>query len=162
MMDALIYAGAAAFLAALAALALYHACWVRPHLALAQRALREHDDLLGAGTFAGTSRLDGLEAANAALLQRAERAEAALLELQAQSRTDVSRIGFTRYDAFDDSSSELSYALALLNREGDGVVLSSLYSRNETRTYGKPVQRWEPLKAASAEELQAIANARGG
>jgi hypothetical protein len=67
-----------------------------------------------------------------------------------------------RYDAFDDTGSELSYALALLNREGDGVVLTSIYSRADSRTFGKAVDRYAPRTNASAEELTAIAQARGG
>ena len=48
---------------------------------------------------------------------------------------DLSRAGFVRYDAFAGSGAGLSYALALLNRQGDGVVLTSIYSREDTRTY---------------------------
>ncbi|HTX60320.1 MAG TPA: DUF4446 family protein, partial [Verrucomicrobiae bacterium] len=81
-------------------------------------------------------------------------------ELELLAKTDVSRIGFVRYDAFDDTGSDLSYALALLNREGDGVVLSSIYSRSDTRTYGKAVERFKPAANASEEELTAIERAR--
>jgi hypothetical protein len=81
-------------------------------------------------------------------------------ELEALARTDVSRVGFVRYDAFEDTGSELSYALALLNREGDGVVISSIYSRTDTRTYGKAVNRYKPAVNASGEELRAIELAR--
>ena len=65
-----------------------------------------------------------------------------------------------RYDAFADSESGLSYALALLNRQGDGVVVTSIYSRDDTRTYGKPVAAFKPTITASAEELEAIERAR--
>jgi hypothetical protein len=54
----------------------------------------------------------------------------------------------------------LSYALALLNRQGDGVVVSSIFSREDTRTFGKAVNAFEPLQEASKEELRAIALAR--
>ena len=61
---------------------------------------------------------------------------------------------------FDDTGSELSYATALLNREGDGVVLTSIYSRTDTRTYGKAVTKFVPVWTASEEELQAIQRAK--
>ncbi len=81
-------------------------------------------------------------------------------ELEALAASDLSNAGFVRYDAFAGNSSGLSYALALLNRQGDGVVLTSIYSREDTRTYGKPVETFKPTVAASDEELEAIERAR--
>lgn len=160
-MQPVIIAASAAFAGAIIALVVYHAAVVRPALARAAAVLNAHDDLLGGGNVPATRRLSSLEEANSELARRAERAESRLRELDALSRTDVSRIGFVRYDAFEDTGSELSYAIALLNREGDGVVLSSIYSRADTRTYGKAVDRYVPRTNASAEELAAIAQARG-
>lgn len=156
-----IVAAAAAFAAALVALFVYHFAAVAPVLRRNAALLATHDDLLGGGAPGASVRLSSLEEAQAELGRRAERAESRLRELDALSRTDVSRCGFVRYDAFDDTGSELSYALALLNREGDGIVLSSIYSRTDTRTFGKAVERFAPLTNASAEELLAISKARG-
>ncbi|HKU66202.1 MAG TPA: DUF4446 family protein [Candidatus Baltobacteraceae bacterium] len=160
-MQPVIIAAASAFAGAVITLVLYHALFVKPALARMEGVLFAHDDLLGGGAVPATRRLSSLEEGNAALARAAERAESRLSELDARSRTDVSRIGFVRYDAFDDTGSELSYALALLNREGDGVVLSSIYSRTDTRTYGKAVEKFESRTNASAEELAAIDRARG-
>jgi hypothetical protein len=156
-----IAAATAAFVAALLALFVYHRRTVSPALQRNAALLAAHDELLGGGAPGAVARLSSLEEAQAELGRRAERAESRLRELDALSRTDVSRIGFVRYDAFDDTGSELSYALALLNREGDGIVLSSIYSRTDTRTFGKAVERFTPLTNASSEELLAIAKARG-
>ena len=153
------YLAPAAFAAALIALVVYHLAVVRPALARQAAVLATHDELVGGGT-PGTARLSSLEERQGTLAGRVERAESALRELDALSRTDVSRVGFVRYDAFEDSGSELSYALALLNREGDGVVLTSIYSRSDSRTFGKAVQGFKPVVHASAEELDAIAKAR--
>lgn len=155
-----IYAALAAFVAALLALVVYHFAVVKPEFRAAAATLATHDELLGGGSNRATSRLSSLEDGHADLGRRAERAESALRELDALSRTDISRIGFVRYDAFDDTGSELSYALALLNREGDGVVLTSIYSRTDTRTFGKAVRGFQPVVTASAEELDAISRAR--
>ncbi|MGH7684254.1 MAG: DUF4446 family protein [Vulcanimicrobiaceae bacterium] len=76
------------------------------------------------------------------------------------ARREVPRIGFVRYNAFHDVGSDLSFALALLNAEGDGVVLNSLYSREETRTYGKAVKGFTSVVDASREEREAIDAAR--
>ncbi len=143
-MQITIVAACAAFAGALIALALYHAGVVRPALG---RARADHDALLAGGT-------------TPALERRVERFEQRLSELEGLARTDVSRVGFVRYSAFDDTGSELSYAVALLNREGDGVVLSSIYSRTDTRTFGKAVSKFTPLVQASEEELGAIAKTR--
>jgi Protein of unknown function (DUF4446) len=156
-----IVAAAAAFAAALIALFVYHSAVLKPAVRRHAALLATHDELLGGGAPGAAARLSSLEEARAELGRRVERAESRLRELDALSRTDLSRIGFVRYDAFEDTGSELSYALALLNREGDGIVLSSIYSRTDSRTFGKAVERFTPLAHASAEELLAIAKARG-
>jgi len=136
-----LYAALAAFIAALVALAVYHAVVVAPGFRRA-KALLSTEGTLGA---------------EQATLNRVTRQ---VSELEALARTDLSRVGFVRYDAFDDTGSELSYALALLNRNGDGVVISSIYSRTDTRTYGKTVEGYKPAVNASEEELLAIDRAR--
>lgn len=157
-----IFAAAAALAAALLALAGYHALWVRPALARLRARFDLHDGLLAGGSGGAADRLAALaqgqaEAAGAleALADRAGR-------LEMLAGTDVSRVGFVRYNALDDTGSDLSYALALLNRQGDGVVLSSIYSRSDTRTFGKAVAGFKPAATASREELDAIERARSG
>jgi len=154
-----IYAALAALAGALIALAIYHAAVVRPAFARMTTLLGVHDELIGGGSSAADrlARLDGVLAEGRSSL---ERFGARLGELEALARTDISRVGFVRYDAFDDSGAELSYAMALLNREGDGVVVSSIYSRADTRTFGKAVQGYKPAVNASEEELLAIERAR--
>jgi hypothetical protein len=154
-----IYAALAAFAAALVALLIYHLAVVRPALARAEALLEVHDGLIGGGAGA-SGRLAALEAGLANQQATAGRVGQRLSELEALAQTDVSRVGFVRYDAFEDTGSELSYALALLNRDGDGVVISSIYSRTDTRTYGKAVEAYKPAVNASDEELRAIERAR--
>jgi hypothetical protein len=134
-------AALAAFIGALIALVIYHVAVAAPAIRSA-RALLSTEGTLGA---------------EQATLNRVSRQ---VSELEALARTDLSRVGFVRYDAFDDTGSELSYALALLNRNGDGVVISSIYSRTDTRTYGKTVEGYKPAVNASDEELLAIERAR--
>lgn len=159
MTIATLVAAIAAFVAALLAIAAYHAYVVRPALARLSALAATHDDLLGAGSGAA-SRLESLERAAKEASSSLERVASRTSELEALARTDVSRIGFVRYDAYDDTASNLSYALALLSREGDGVVLSSIYSRTDTRTFGKSVSGFKPVAQASEEELAAIEAAR--
>ncbi len=156
---AIVYAVVAAFGGALVALGAYHLMVVRPALAEARSLLAVHDGLIGGGSGAA-DRLEELTTGQAAGREAFERLAARVAELEALAARDVSKIGFVRYNALDDTGSDLSYALALLNREGDGVLLSSIYSRTDTRTYGKAVSRFKPAANASEEELQAIERAR--
>ena len=153
-------AALAAFGGALVALALYHYLAVAPAFSRLRELGAAHDELLGGGASTGTGRLSSLEDKAKIHEAQAGRVEQRLLELERVARTDVSRVGFIRFNAFADTGSELSYAVALLNREGDGVVLSSIFSREDTRTFGKAVAGFRPLQDASKEELGAIAQAR--
>jgi Protein of unknown function (DUF4446) len=159
MQTSLLIAALAAFFAALIALAVYHAAVVKPALAKLRALVGTHDQLIGGGAGA-SERLDRLDALLAEQGSTLGRVTGRVSELEGLARTDVSRVGFVRYNAFEDTGSDLSYALALLNREGDGVVISSIYSRTDTRTYGRAVTGFKPAVNASEEELRAIELAR--
>jgi hypothetical protein len=71
-------------------------------------------------------------------------------------------LAIVRYDALQEMSGQLSFSLALLNAMGDGVVLSSINGRTETRTYAKPVVMGQGTPELSPEEAQAVQSARLG
>ena len=71
-------------------------------------------------------------------------------------------VAIVRYDALQEMSGQLSFSLALLNAQGDGVVLSSINGRAETRTYAKPVRAGKGVQELSPEEAQAVHSARLG
>jgi hypothetical protein len=138
----------------------YHLVVAAPRARKLQAIVDTHDGVLGGGASRATDRLGALER-DAAASAAAREAELRRIDaLEKIARTEVPRIGFVRYNAFSDVGSDLSYALALLTREGDGVVLSSIYSREDTRTYGKAVAGFKPAADSSEEELAAIAKAR--
>jgi hypothetical protein len=155
-----LYAALAAFVGALVALVIYHVAVVRPALRRATGVLETHDGLIAGGAGGAAGRLAALESGAAAMGASLEGVTNRIDALEALAATDLSRCGFVRYDAFSESSAGLSYALALLNRQGDGVVINSIYSRTDTRTYGKPVTAFKPTVQASDEELEAIERAR--
>lgn len=97
-------------------------------------------------------------------INRAE-AEAARVEermqaLEERSRTSVQKVGFKRFNPFEHTGGDQSFALALLDQEDNGVVISSLYGREGTRVYAKYVDKGEPKHPASEEEHSVIAAAR--
>jgi len=69
-------------------------------------------------------------------------------------------LAVVRYDAFTDSGGKLSWSLALLDDDGDGVVLTSIHGRTDARTYAKSIAAWRCEQALSPEEQDAIENAR--
>jgi hypothetical protein len=71
----------------------------------------------------------------------------------------ISRIGLIRFDAFDDAGGAQSFALALVDDDGDGIVLSSLHSRPTTRVYVKAIRRGVADAPLSAEETRALQDA---
>lgn len=71
-------------------------------------------------------------------------------------------IAVVRYDALHEMSGQLSFSLALLNALGDGLVLSSINSRSETRTYAKTVRSGAGVQELSPEESAAVRSARLG
>ena len=73
----------------------------------------------------------------------------------------VGTVGLTRYDAFDDVGGRLSYSAAFLDEAGDGVVLTAINGRSETRSYAKPVRGGRSDHNLSEEEQAAIATAMG-
>jgi uncharacterized protein YlxW (UPF0749 family) len=79
-----------------------------------------------------------------------------------QSRVDdrmavsLQRVGLVRYDAFEDMGGHLSFSAALLDANGDGLVITSINGRQDTRCYAKPVESWTSRHNLSEEEEQAI------
>jgi hypothetical protein len=71
----------------------------------------------------------------------------------------MQRVGLVRFDAFPDIGGEQSFALALLDREANGVIMSSLYGRSESRVYAKEVMSGQSQHALSDEERKALQQA---
>jgi hypothetical protein len=101
--------------------------------------------------------------------QTFQRLEGAIRQLASEQqrtsavlRTAVQRVGLVRYDAFEDVGGRLSFSCAMLNDEGDGVVVTSINGRQDTRVYAKPVYHAESMHNLSEEEAAAIREAMAG
>ena len=64
----------------------------------------------------------------------------------------VQKIGIVRYNAFKDTGSDLSFALALLDEDNTGVVMNGIYSREMSNIYAKPVEKGKSPYTISEEE----------
>ncbi len=132
---------------------LYHVTFVGPRFRSIVKTLRGDGDITEAESVA---------LLRASMLAYGKKTDDRLDSVEAVLKNDLHKVGFIRYNSFDDVGSDLSFTLALLNEEGDGVVVTSIYSREETRTYGKAVRKFVPQQGASKEEQSAIAMARTG
>jgi Flp pilus assembly protein TadB len=149
-------AGALAILALVLAFALW-------------RVRRAHSDMrtklrrVLAGSSEGT--LEQLLERNFDRLENLEKRVDALNELQREADRvlgrALQRVGVVRYNAFQDTGGDQSFALALLDNKGNGVVVNSLHGRSETRLYAKPVVQRASASAytLSNEEAEAIRRA---
>lgn len=70
-------------------------------------------------------------------------------------------LGLVRYDAFDDMGGKMSFSLALLDDHGNGMVITSINARAESRAYAKPIRGGTSEHNLSADEQRAIAEALG-
>ncbi len=71
----------------------------------------------------------------------------------------VRNVALVRYDAFADQGGQMSYSVALLDAAGDGVVLTAINGRSETRAYAKGVTGGSGTADLTPEERQALAAA---
>lgn len=74
-------------------------------------------------------------------------------------QTAVTRVGVVRFSAFQDMGSDLSYAVALLDAHNNGVVFSSIFAREDSRTYVKPIEGGHSKYTMTKEEEQAVKDA---
>lgn len=65
-----------------------------------------------------------------------------------------------RFNPFPDQGSNQSFAIGLLNEDGDGVVLSSLYSRDRMSVFAKPIKNSKSEYELTQEEKEALLKAK--
>jgi hypothetical protein len=82
-------------------------------------------------------------------------------QLERTQRRAIQRVGLVRFNPFEDTGGNQSFALALLDQHGDGLVISSLHARAGTRVYGKAIAGGKAEAALSDEEAEALKQALG-
>ena len=86
------------------------------------------------------------------------RQEVAALRVEAGDA--LRHLAVVRYDAFGDMGGHLSWSVALLDDDGNGVVLTSIHGRSDARTYAKAISSWTSEQQLSPEETEAVTHAR--
>lgn len=83
-------------------------------------------------------------------------------DLRGEIARALRHVAVVRYDAFGDMGGRLSFSAALIDDSGDGVVISSIHARGESRTYAKGIVAGKSDTTLTPEEQQALAAARTG
>jgi hypothetical protein len=91
-----------------------------------------------------------------AVAQELDELSARSAVLESAGRRAVSRVGLVRYNPFEETGGNQSFALAMTDANGDGFVISSLHARAGTRLYAKSVIAGRSDAALSAEEAEAL------
>ena len=95
------------------------------------------------------SNLDKIDKA----IKKAEEAEEECKKIEEQLKVCVKKIAIKRYKAFEDVGSDLSFSVAILDSYNDGIILTGIYSRQDSTTYAKPIDKGISRYNLSEEEL---------
>jgi hypothetical protein len=112
--------------------------------------LAEHRSTLDAALAAGHQQI------SASLHQSNARLDAYRGEIDIALAHAVRNVALVRYDAFEDMAGRMSFSVAMLDDNGDGLTLSSIAGRSDTRVYAKGVRSGRSDYELSPEEDQAI------
>ena len=80
--------------------------------------------------------------------------------LNGKLRKSIRGLETVRFNPFPDQGGNQSFAIGMLNEDGDGLVLSSLYSRERMSVFAKPIKGGRPAYELTAEEKEALAKAK--
>lgn len=92
--------------------------------------------------------------------EEVEGIKVSLKKLEKQSALFTQKVHLLRFNPYNDTGGDQSFSIAFLDREGNGIVVTSLHTRSGTRVYAKPVILGRPGKYQfSKEEEQTIKKA---
>ena len=88
--------------------------------------------------------------------QISEKAKNSTQEIETSIAKCLQKVGFVKYDAYDNSGNGLSFALAILDNNEDGIVINSLYTRSGSNIYAKQITKGKCEGTLCEEEKKAI------
>jgi hypothetical protein len=77
-------------------------------------------------------------------------------ELDKKLKESVRNVEMLRFNPFASQGSNQSFAISLLNEHGDGILLSSLFSRERTSIFAKPIEKYESSYELTKEEREVL------
>lgn len=92
---------------------------------------------------------------------RLTKLEEKVREEEEEARFHLQRWSLLRYKAFANTGGDQSFSLVLLDKNGDGIIISSIYGRDESRVYAKAVKEGRSNYPLSDEEQEVLARAMG-
>lgn len=98
------------------------------------------------------SELDKIEEAN----DNSQEALGKCEKLREQMKDCVQKVAIMRYKAFEDVGSDLSFSVAILDENNDGVMITGIYARQESTTYAKPIDKGISRYDLSEEEIYVL------
>lgn len=122
-----------------------------------RRLGRTRRGMVAAGDVQG--QLDAQDARLNELAQGFDEMRGRLPVMDEVDRRSVQHVGVVRFNPFEDTGGQQSFALALLDGAADGVVISSLHSRQQTRIFLKSISGGTSESNLSAEETEALRRA---
>lgn len=127
----------------------------RSQAALRRRLRRLLTDGEGVGLDAIAAELEKVDR----LGERVDALNALQRDLERTGQRAVQRVGVVRFNPFTDTGGDQSFAIALLDALGNGLVVSSLHGRADTRVFAKQVRGGRSKHQLSTEEEEAIRQA---
>lgn len=94
--------------------------------------------------------------------ERIEALEGEVGRLRGDLGQALRHVAVVRYDAFGDMGGRMSFSAAVVDDTGDGMVISSIHARGESRTYAKGIVGGDSEIVLTPEERQALDAARTG
>ncbi len=147
-------AAAAAVCLVLAVVALVRAARLQRLLTVVRNEEGEHVHVLAA--------LQAQDERLRAVAGRVGTLESTMNSVRADLGDAIRHVAVMRYDAFPDMGGRLSFSVALLDDAGDGVVVTAIHGRSDTRSYAKGIKSGASDNELSPEELQSVSYALRG
>lgn len=93
------------------------------------------------------------------LLENEKQMQSSIKHMENAVKNCVQKVGMVRYQAIPNMGADLSYTVALLDEQNDGVVFNGIYGRDGCYTYAKPIKAGKSTYNLSEEEMQALEQA---
>ena len=114
------------------------------------------DRLYGEGEITGDTMAGEIVRRLGRIETHLEKSEPRLEHLETAARASVQKVGFVRFNPFQDTGGDNSFILTLLDAENTGVMVCSLFTREGVRVYGKAIAKGRSRHQLSQEEKRAL------